>query len=140
MEGNLGNFFLLLGLRLASVQLNIVEAQVGETCLHRLMQLISGLLTVDEQPVKLKVEAIVEAATHVPAPVEEEPVEGLRLEHLGNQHVAHVRRDHVHDLVEQPEDRRSRRAVIERQKHVDTLHEEGPVKVGRDLEVALGEL
>ena len=66
------------------------------------MQLICGLLTVNEKSVKLEVEAVVEAAAHIPAPMEEEPVKGLWLEHLRNQHVSHIGRDDMHDLVKKP--------------------------------------
>ena len=58
-----------------------------------------GTFAVNEEPVQLEVEEIVEAASNVPAPMEEKTVESLRLEESCEKLISLALRDGVEDLV-----------------------------------------
>ena len=69
----------------ALVQVVVFEVQVSQTCLYRLVYALGCVLAVNQHPVKLEVEAVIETASHVPTPMKEEAIEGLGDEKVSNE-------------------------------------------------------
>jgi len=96
----------LLGrlLRIVFVKIKVLKIQVSQASLDRPVEVDRSILTVDQHPVQLEVEAVIETATDVPTPMEEETVEGLGHEQFADEIISPIVWQDVEDLVNEPDD------------------------------------
>ena len=108
------------------------EAQFGHALSHRLVHLVGGTFAIDEVPVELKVEEVMEATTDIPRPMEEVMEESTWSQQYLKELVTFFLWYHMQDLVEKPDDFGCSRAVVQINKLVNAIHEEGPIEVRWD--------